>query len=173
MRYWGLHRSHVPRSGAQRYPAESARAQLAWSKAARALPAQRRARWSFLQRQWLLSPETTGWLGGVHAPVRTLRKAYTGLLNRRTYCNICMPSYVRKAPLSFYHKQFLPWPRCYSLVCRFPWDAELYVMLAAKFTTRRPLAEGLHYVTLLRDPISRFLSEFYETYDGWEVSKLL
>ena len=58
------------------------------------------------------------------------------------------------------------------LVYCFRRGTELYVMLAAKFTIRHPLAEGLHYVTLLRDPISRFLSEFYETYDGWEVRRL-
>ena len=41
-------------------------------------------------------------------------------------------------------------------------------MLAAKLSARRSLAAGLQYVTLVRDPIKRFLSEFYETYNGWE-----
>ena len=26
-----------------------------------------------MQRQWLVSPETTGWVGGVHAPVRVVQ----------------------------------------------------------------------------------------------------
>ena len=43
-----------------------------------------------------------------------------------------------------------------------------YMMLAAKLTSHRSLAAGLQYVTLVRHPIRRFLSEFYETYDGWE-----
>ena len=30
--------------------------------------------YAFLQHQWLLSPDTTGWLGGVHAPVRMLQR---------------------------------------------------------------------------------------------------
>jgi len=71
-----------------------------------------------LQRQWLVSPETTGWLGGVHAPLRVL---------------------------------------------------QLYVMLSAKMASRRSLASGLYYVTVLREPTRRFLSEFYETFDGWEA----
>ena len=46
---------------------------------------------------------------------------------------------------------------------------QMYLMLASKLTTRLPLAANLHYVTLLREPTRRFISEFYETYDGWEV----
>ena len=42
---------------------------------------------------------------------------------------------------------------------------QLYMMLAAKLTSRRSLAAGMSYVTMLREPISRFLSEFYETCD--------
>ena len=92
--------------------------QPAWSSFATArLAAGRRTAWRFLQRQWLVSPETTGWLGGVHAPVRTLQS---------------------------------------------------YLILAARLTSSVPLGRGIHYVALLRDPITRFLSEFYETYDGWE-----
>jgi len=78
----------------------------------------KRNAWAFLQKQWLISPETTGWMGGVHAPVRVL---------------------------------------------------QAYMMLAAKMTTYYPLARGIHYAALLREPTSRFLSEFYETYDGWEA----
>ena len=39
-------------------------------------------------------------------------------------------------------------------------------MLAWKLTTRLALAANLHYVTLLREPTRRLISEFYETYDG-------
>ena len=74
--------------------------------------------WRFLQEQWLISPETTGWLGGVHAPVRVLQK---------------------------------------------------YLMLASRLAESHALASGIHYATLLREPTRRFLSEFYETYDGWEA----
>ena len=42
-------------------------------------------------------------------------------------------------------------------------------MLSAKTAGRRHLAESIHYVTMLREPLDRFLSEFYETYDGWEA----
>ena len=45
-----------------------------------------------------------------------------------------------------------------------------YMMLAAKLTSHRSLAAGLQYVTLVRHPIRRFLSEFYETFNGWEHS---
>ena len=51
------------------------RGELAWSEYAEALPARRRSVWAFLQRQWLVSPETTGWVGGVqcaHAPSSSL-----------------------------------------------------------------------------------------------------
>lgn len=43
-------------------------------------------------------------------------------------------------------------------------------MLSARLTSRAHLSHGIHYVALLRDPIRRFLSEFYETYDGWEAT---
>jgi hypothetical protein len=46
------------------------------------------------------------------------------------------------------------------------------VMLAARLSApslAAPLSRGLHYVALLREPITRLLSEFYETYDGWEA----
>ena len=46
---------------------------------------------------------------------------------------------------------------------------QMYLMLASKLTTRFPLAANLHYVTLLREPTRRFISEFYETNAGWEV----
>ena len=96
-----------------------AKAPAQWSElAASRLGAQRQRQWRFLQAQWLVSPETTGWLGGVHAPVRVLHA---------------------------------------------------YLMLAARLTSSHALASGIHFVTLLREPLSRFLSEFYETYDGWEV----
>jgi len=39
-------------------------------------------------------------------------------------------------------------------------------MVAAKVAGKLTLAYGLHYVTMLREPLSRFLSEFYETYNG-------
>ena len=96
-----------------------AKAPAQWSElAASRLGAQRQRQWRFLQAQWLVSPETTGWLGGVNAPVRVLHA---------------------------------------------------YLMLAARLTSSHALASGIHFVTLLREPLSRFLSEFYETYDGWEV----
>ena len=76
-----------------------------------------RSDWAFLQRQWLVSPDTTGWQGGVHTPVHVLQQ---------------------------------------------------YVMLAAKLAASVPLAGHLRYVTIVREPLQRFLSEFYETYDGWE-----
>ncbi len=47
-----------------------------------------------------------------------------------------------------------------------------YLMLSARLTSEYALAKGVHYVTLLRQPIRRFLSEFYETYDGWEATFL-
>jgi len=47
---------------------------------------------------------------------------------------------------------------------------QMHVMMAAKLTTLNPLASGLRYITLFREPIARFLSEFYETYDGWETT---
>ncbi len=77
-----------------------------------------------LQSQWLLSPETIGWCGGVHAPVR---------------------------------------------------ETEATLLWAASLsgTARGHAADGyrggLHFVTMLREPVERFLSEFYETYNGWEV----
>ena len=91
----------------------------AWSALAisRLDPRQRR-QWLFLQKQWLISPVTTGWLGGVHAPVRVL---------------------------------------------------QTYLMLASRLAESQALASGIRYVTLLREPTRRFLSEFYETYDGWEA----
>ena len=46
-------------------PTMARRGELAWSEYAEALPARRRSVWAFLQRQWLVSPETTGWVGGV------------------------------------------------------------------------------------------------------------
>lgn len=72
---------------------------------------------NFLQRQWLLSPETSGWLGGVHSPVRVVQEV---------------------------------------------------VMRAANLSSDSHLAARQSYVTILREPLSRFISEFYETYDGWE-----
>jgi hypothetical protein len=91
-----------------------------WSSIARSqLPRRTRSRWAFLQRQWLISPETTGWIGGVHAPARVLHA---------------------------------------------------YLRFAAKLSSNALLANGMHFVTLLREPVHRFLSEFYETYDGWEVT---
>ena len=95
------------------------RPQVVWSEFASKVSQRRRESWAFLQRQWLISPETTGWIGGVHAPVRVL---------------------------------------------------QMYLMLSAKFMPLHPLARGLHYVALLREPIKRLLSEFYETYDGWEAT---
>ena len=90
-----------------------------WSDLAmQRLSRKRRRVWAFLQKQWLLSPETSGWLGGVHAPVRVLQN---------------------------------------------------YVMLSARLAAASPLSHGIHYIALLREPITRFLSEFYETYDGWEA----
>ena len=80
--------------------------------------ARQRRQWLFLQKQWLISPVTTGWLGGVHAPVRVL---------------------------------------------------QTYLMLASRLAESQALASGIRYVTLLREPTRRFLSEFYETYDGWEA----
>ena len=89
-----------------------------WSTLAmKRLTHRQRLQLGFLQRHWLISPDTTGWLGGVHAPVRVL---------------------------------------------------QAYVMLSARLTSLSPLSSGLHYVTLLREPTRRFVSEFYETYDGWE-----
>ena len=44
-----------------------------------------------------------------------------------------------------------------------------YVMLSARLAAASPLSHGIHYIALLREPIARFLSEFYETYDGWEA----
>ena len=93
---------------------------LGWSKLAmQKLDVRGRRQWAFLQSQWLVSPETSGWLGGVHAPVRVM---------------------------------------------------QTFMMLSARLTSNAQLSHGLHYVTLLRQPIRRFLSEFYETYDGWEAS---
>lgn len=43
-----------------------------------------------------------------------------------------------------------------------PTCAQLYVMLSAKMASRRSLASGIYYVTVLREPTRRFLSEFYE-----------
>ena len=63
--------------------------------------------------QWLVSPVTTGWLGGVHTPLRYLQAE---------------------------HHQ------------RDPWRASPH----------------LHFVTMLREPLARTISEYYETYDGWE-----
>ena len=77
------------------------------------------SRLGFLRKQWLVSPETTGWIGGVHAPVAALQQ---------------------------------------------------WVMLSATLLENRELSANLHYVTLLREPIERFLSEFYENFDGWEVT---
>ena len=46
----------------------------AWSSLAlEKIPPRNRRSWAFLQAQWLVSPETTGWLGGVHTPVRVLQ----------------------------------------------------------------------------------------------------
>ena len=72
---------------------------------------------------------------------------------------------------------------CEMLSCLLPWGAgwiggvhtsvrmmQLHVMYSAKLTSLNPLATGLRYVTLFREPIDRFLSEFYETYDGWETT---
>ena len=42
--------------------------------------------------------------------------------------------------------------------------------MQARLAESAALSGGLHYVTLLRAPISRFLSEFYETYNGWEAT---
>lgn len=105
-----------PRYGKHGSRAEKREKERAWAPITARIPGAKRD-WAFLQHQWLLSPDTTGWLGGVHSPVRVLQQ---------------------------------------------------YVMLAAKLTSRRSLAAGLQYVTLVRDPIKRFLSEFYETYNGWE-----
>ena len=117
-KYHNGHRIVEPRScECLRYPRHTFMPQ--WSKLAKTrLTPKRRRPWNFLQRQWLVSPETTGWLGGVHAPVRLL---------------------------------------------------QAYLILSARLTTSVPLARGIHYVALLREPTRRFLSEFYETYDGWEA----
>ena len=67
--------------------------------------------------QWLVSPLTTGWHGGVHSPVREVQGA----------------------------------------------------LLSAQLLGRRGLGGTLLWATMLREPRSRFLSEFYESYNGWEV----
>eukprot|EP00308_Calcidiscus_leptoporus_P001424 CAMPEP_0119378666 /NCGR_PEP_ID=MMETSP1334-20130426/49299_1 /TAXON_ID=127549 /ORGANISM="Calcidiscus leptoporus, Strain RCC1130" /LENGTH=310 /DNA_ID=CAMNT_0007397949 /DNA_START=78 /DNA_END=1010 /DNA_ORIENTATION=- len=85
---------------------------------ARQLPVPRE-HFQFLQKQWLVSPDTTGWHGGVHSPVRVVQK---------------------------------------------------YMMAAARLTSKRSLARDNHYVTILREPVTRFLSEFYESFDGWEAA---
>jgi hypothetical protein len=77
------------------------RPRLAWAPINQRIPGAKKD-WAFIQNQWLLSPDTTGWLGGPHSPVRIVQQ---------------------------------------------------YVMLSAKLTSRRSLAAGLHYVTLVRDPI--------------------
>ncbi|EOD33412.1 hypothetical protein EMIHUDRAFT_455818 [Emiliania huxleyi CCMP1516] len=43
-----------------------------------------------------------------------------------------------------------------------------HVMFAARLAGERSKAAGLRYVTMLREPLARFLSEFYENYNGWE-----
>ena len=87
----------------------------AWSPDALALSRKKRRPWRFLQLQWLVSPETTGWIGGVHAPVRRI---------------------------------------------------QAHLMLASRLARSPVLPTRIHYVTLLRKPQQRFLSEFYETYVG-------
>jgi len=113
------HNGHALVAPASCYCPRAVAPSVRFSPAVRQLPRGINPRaWQFLQRQWLVSPETTGWLGGVHAPLRVL---------------------------------------------------QLYVMLSAKMASRRSLASGLYYVTVLREPTRRFLSEFYETFDGWEA----
>jgi len=63
--------------------------------------------------QWLISPVTTGWLNGVHTPLRFL-----------------------EAGVAQHDPQRAP--------------------------------PNVHFVTMLREPLARTISEFYETYDGWE-----
>lgn len=71
--------------------------------------------------QWLVSPLTTGWHGGVHAPVREVQGALQGAL------------------------------------------------LSAQLLGQGLGGTKLLWATMLREPRSRFLSEFYESYNGWEV----
>ena len=40
----------------------------AWAPINQRIPGAKKD-WAFLQHQWLMSPDTTGWLGGVHSPV--------------------------------------------------------------------------------------------------------
>ena len=94
-----------------------------------------------LQRQWLLSPETVGWAGGVHAPVRM-----TEMVLLRA-ARVSLPP----GP----HTVALPTP------CTLPRRTAESV---PHHRLPRALADGLHFVTMLREPLSRFLSEFYELY---------
>eukprot|EP00928_Gymnodinium_smaydae_P047267 TRINITY_DN31534_c0_g1_i1.p1 TRINITY_DN31534_c0_g1~~TRINITY_DN31534_c0_g1_i1.p1 ORF type:complete len:382 (-),score=28.99 TRINITY_DN31534_c0_g1_i1:324-1469(-) len=70
--------------------------------------------------QWLVSPLTVGWLGGVHPLLSYLEADIRQRLRSAEPC----------ADLAF----------------------------------------GVHFIAIVRDPISRFFAEFYENYDGWEYT---
>jgi hypothetical protein len=124
--------------------------------------------WAFVQHQWLMSPDTTGWLGGVHSPVprRAPSPPHHHHHHHRRRPSPPPPPTEHTAARRLPPPAALPPPRAQVRI------VQQYMMLAAKLTSYRSLAAGLQYVTLLRHPIRRFLSEFYETYDGWELNFL-